>query len=266
MFWSSWERHTVFTHTYTPPPLDTPFRHHMHTNTPRASQVAAVLQSRAKALRVLLARTGLSPPARGSNILCPPLHQTRDKSTVAILVEKTKVAGISQRCTFFSQGKSLAVLSEWGELKSSPPSWICLAGNKRVVREHAEDEWRWACHDRPSVPRVGRGQYLKKELKRDCCPLPHLAGLGSWWWTCTYPVPFHAHTHFLATICGTLVFDVASQAVSAPPPLRAVTLFQNLYHLGLVNGVNSLQGIRSRRGNRQGTSSARKAQILSKII
>lgn len=56
--------------------------------------------------------------------------------------------------------------------------------------------------------------------------------------SCTYPAPFHAHTHFLATISGILILDTASQA---PTSLCAITLLQNLHHLRLVDWVNTLQ-------------------------
>jgi len=56
--------------------------------------------------------------------------------------------------------------------------------------------------------------------------------------SCTYPAPFHAHTHFLATVCGILVLDAAPQA---PAPLCAIALLQDLHHLCLVDRVNALQ-------------------------
>lgn len=61
--------------------------------------------------------------------------------------------------------------------------------------------------------------------------------------SCTYPAPFHAHTHFLATVCGILVLDAATQA---PTPLCAVALLQDLHHLRLVDGVDALQGGRDK--------------------
>lgn len=59
--------------------------------------------------------------------------------------------------------------------------------------------------------------------------------------SCTYPAPFHAHTHFLATVSGILILDAASQA---PTSLCAITLLQNLHHLCLVDWVNTLQAER----------------------
>ena len=56
--------------------------------------------------------------------------------------------------------------------------------------------------------------------------------------SCTYPAPFHAHTHFLATVCGILVLDAAPQA---PTSLCTITLLQDLHHLRLVDRVNALQ-------------------------
>lgn len=56
--------------------------------------------------------------------------------------------------------------------------------------------------------------------------------------SCTYPAPFHAHTHFLATVCGILVLDAAPQA---PVSLCAIPLLQDLHHLRLVDWVNALQ-------------------------
>lgn len=56
--------------------------------------------------------------------------------------------------------------------------------------------------------------------------------------SCTYPAPFHAHTHFLATVCGILVLDAAPQA---PTSLCAIALLQDLHHLRLVDWVNALQ-------------------------
>lgn len=57
---------------------------------------------------------------------------------------------------------------------------------------------------------------------------------------CTYPVPFHAHTHFLAGLGATLILD-AGQAVPAPPPV-ALRVLQDLHHAGLVDGVQALMG------------------------
>lgn len=59
-------------------------------------------------------------------------------------------------------------------------------------------------------------------------------------WICTYPVPFHAHTHFLASLGAALILD-AGQAVPAPPPV-ALRVLQDLHHAGLVDGVESLIG------------------------
>lgn len=56
--------------------------------------------------------------------------------------------------------------------------------------------------------------------------------------SCTYPTPFHAHTHFLATVCGILVLDTTPQALTS---LCAITLLQDLHHLRLVDRVNALQ-------------------------
>lgn len=107
-------------------------------------------------------------------------------------------------------------------------------------RDHAE-EWMKVGMPRQAISSLRRQG--EAQNSGSYCPLSLLAGLGgSWWWTCTYPIPFHAHTHFLITICGILIFDAAPQAVSAPPPLRAIALFENFHHFCLVNGVNTLQG------------------------
>lgn len=65
--------------------------------------------------------------------------------------------------------------------------------------------------------------------------------------SCTYPAPFHAHTHFLATVCDILILDAAPQA---PTSLCAIALLQDLHHLCLVDWVNALQGERDKEAPR----------------
>ena len=65
--------------------------------------------------------------------------------------------------------------------------------------------------------------------------------------SCTYPAPFHAHTHFLATVCGILILDAAPQA---PTSLCTIALLQDLHHLCLVDWVNALQVERDKEASR----------------
>lgn len=58
---------------------------------------------------------------------------------------------------------------------------------------------------------------------------------------CTYPVPLHAHTHFLATVRPALVLHrVRSQTLTAPLLLTGLWLAQDLGHALLVHIVQTL--------------------------
>lgn len=58
---------------------------------------------------------------------------------------------------------------------------------------------------------------------------------------CTYPVPLHAHTHFLATVWAALVLHcVRSQTLAAPLLLTGLRLAQHLSHALLVHIVQTL--------------------------
>lgn len=59
---------------------------------------------------------------------------------------------------------------------------------------------------------------------------------------CTYPVPLHAHTHFLATVWPALVFHrVGGQTLAASLLLAGLGLAQDLRHALLMNGVQTLK-------------------------
>lgn len=66
---------------------------------------------------------------------------------------------------------------------------------------------------------------------------------------CTYPIPLHAHTHFLATIRPALVLHrVRSQAFAAPLLFTGLWLTQDLGHALLVHIVQTL--INTQGGNK----------------
>lgn len=66
---------------------------------------------------------------------------------------------------------------------------------------------------------------------------------------CTYPVPLHAHTHFLATVRPALVLHrVGGQTLAAPLLLAGLRFAQDLRHALLMDGVQTLMDKR-RRGN-----------------
>lgn len=66
---------------------------------------------------------------------------------------------------------------------------------------------------------------------------------------CTYPVPLHAHTHFLAAVRPALVLHrVGGQALAAPLLLAGLRLAQDLRHALLMDGVQTLME-KGRRGN-----------------
>lgn len=58
---------------------------------------------------------------------------------------------------------------------------------------------------------------------------------------CTYPVPLHAHTHFLATVWPALVLHcVGGQALAAPLFLTGLWLAQDLRHTLLMHIIQTL--------------------------
>lgn len=60
---------------------------------------------------------------------------------------------------------------------------------------------------------------------------------------CTYPVPLHAHTHFLAAVRPALVLHhVGGQALAAALLLAGLRLAQDLRHALLVDRVQTLVG------------------------
>lgn len=60
---------------------------------------------------------------------------------------------------------------------------------------------------------------------------------------CTYPVPLHAHTHFLAAVGPALVLDrVGVQALAAALLLAGLGLAQHVGHALLVRRVQTLRG------------------------
>lgn len=115
--------------------------------------------------------------------------------------------------------------------KPDPDTHLCgLAGScQERGRKCAGNEWRQTRMPRQAT----RGQpSARLSLSSGSRLRPFLMV------SCTYPAPFHAHTHFLATVCGILVLDAASQA---PTSLCAIPLLQDLHHLRLVDRVNALQ-------------------------
>lgn len=73
---------------------------------------------------------------------------------------------------------------------------------------------------------------------------------------CTYPVPLHAHTHFLAAVWPALVLHrVGGQALAAPLLLADLRLAQDLRHALLMGGVQTLMD-KGRRVNGEGFNKA----------
>lgn len=73
-----------------------------------------------------------------------------------------------------------------------------------------------------------------------CTPLP--IPCVAWAVYCTYPIPLHAHTHFLTPVRAALVLNrgVGGQTLTAPLLLPRLRLAQNIRHTLLVHCVQTL--------------------------